>query len=338
MVSLAVTNFAQLVVARMAAAVGEAGCKPPTYSLVGDYFPKPGERTRAMSIYWMAGPLAGLVGYVAGGWLNATYGWRMTFVLMGIPGIVLAVLVKLTLVDPRRNNESLRNAPRSLPPFKSVLATLWGQRSCRHLTIALILLYTMFFGINPWSLVFMMREHGMGSAELGAWWGVLSGIAGITGTLAGGYAASRWLAGHESLQMRFIAVTVGGTVVFYLAFLSATSRYVALFSLAVWFFVLNLFMAPTYALMQRLVADSMRATMMATIMLLYNLIGMGAGPQIVGSLSDGLRSFAGSDSLRYAMLIMVLMMFWSAYHFWKVGQTVKRDLDGVTHRAASALA
>jgi MFS family permease len=79
MLCLFVTNFVHLVFARIAAAIGESGCMPPTYSLVGDYFPAPAERTRAMATYWLASPVALLISLVAGGWLNERYGWRVTF-------------------------------------------------------------------------------------------------------------------------------------------------------------------------------------------------------------------------------------------------------------------
>ena len=94
MTFLFVTNFAQLLIARIAAAVGESGCVPPTYSLVGDYFPEPGERARALATYNAASPLSVMIGCIAGGWLNERYGWRLSFLIFGIPGLLMAVLVK----------------------------------------------------------------------------------------------------------------------------------------------------------------------------------------------------------------------------------------------------
>src|SRR6266853_1651165 len=100
MLSLFVANFFQLVLARVAAAVGESGAMPPTYSLVGDYFPEPAERTRAMAIYWLAGPLAMLISFIAGGRLNELYGWRVAFFVMGVPGLIVAALVAMTISEP----------------------------------------------------------------------------------------------------------------------------------------------------------------------------------------------------------------------------------------------
>jgi len=325
MACLFVTSYIQLVFARIAAAVGEAGCKPPTYSLIGDYFPEPAARTRAMAMWMTAGPLAGLIGFISGGWLSEAYSWRVAFFVVGIPGLVLAILVKLTIVEPRSRTGG-HGQERPVPPMSEVLHTLWRRPSCRHLCIALVLLYTLGLGLGPWYAAFLMRSHGMGTAELGLWLGLIFSLGGIAGVLAGGYVASRWFAGDEGGQMRLSAGTVASLVPCYVAFLTLPGKYQALIALVPLFVVFNVFLGPTYALMQRLVPDEMRATMMAVVMLLANLIGMGIGPQVVGILSDWLTPTLGNDSLRYAMLIMSFIALWSAFHFWRVAHTVRQDL------------
>src|ERR1700687_1573811 len=332
MACLFVTNYIQLVFARIAAAVGESGCKPPTYSLLGDYFPEPAERTRAMAIYIAGNSMSGLVSFIVGGWLNELYGWRITFFLMGIPGLILAVLIKLTIVEPRKHASSSDVKEGPSLSMRTVLSTLWRQRSCRHLCIALILLYTMGQGLGPWYAAFMMRSHGMGTRELGVWLGLIFGLGGITGILLGGYVASRWFTDNERGQMRMSAVTVALHVPLFVAFLTLPQRYQALMAMVPLIIVFGFFLGPTYVLMQRLVVDEMRATMLAVVMLLANLIGMGIGPQAVGILSDVLMPVAGSESLRYAMLIMSFVGLWAAFHFWRVGRTVKEDLSAVAHR------
>jgi MFS family permease len=336
MVCLVVTNYVQLLFARMAAAVGEAGCKPPTYSLVGDYFPDPSERTFAMAVYWMGGSLSALVSYVVGGWLNELYGWRITFFLMGIPGLLLAAVVKWTILEPRRQVQNKDAYERALPPMRTVMKVLWHQRSSRHLSIALILLYTLALGLVPWYAAFMIRSHGMGTGELGLWLGLIFSLGGAAGVLSGGYVCSRWLTNNEQGQMRLSAVAVTALVPCFVAFLMLPDKRDALLALIPLAFVFSFFMGPTYALMQRLVPDEMRATMMSVVMLLANLIGMGIGPQVIGILSDVLRPSLGNDSLRYAMLSMSLLALWSGYHFWQVGVTVKGDLSVVTDRGLLA--
>jgi MFS family permease len=321
-----VGNFVQLVLARIAAAVGEAGCMPPTYSLVGDYYPQPAERTRALTIYALAGPLASLVSFVAGGQLNERFGWRATFFAMGIPALLVAVLIKMTVVEPRLNASRGAQAKRDGPRFIDVMRALWQLRASRHLIFALILVFTLGLGLAPWYAAFLMRSHGMDSAELGAWLGLIFCVGGGAGILWGGYVAARWFANDERNQMRLSAVTMATLVPCFALFLLAPRTGTALTALAVLVVISSCFLGPTFALMQRLVSDEMRATTLAVVMLLANLIGMGIGPQIVGALSDELRDTLGADSLRYAMLLMSLTALWAGWHFWQVGRTVGEDL------------
>jgi MFS family permease len=326
MASVFVANFVHLIFARVAAAVGESGCKPPTYSLVGDYFPSPAERTRAMSVYWLAGPLATIISFVCGGQLNELYGWRTTFLLMGIPGLVLAVLVKLTLVETRGNIGNGAVSRAQVPPFRAVLRILWQQRTSRHLCLGLITLYLMGSGLSPWYAAFMIRSHGLGTGEVGLWLGLTTGVGGIVGVLCGGYVAARWFSNNERNQMRMSALAVASFMPFFLAFVLVPNKNLALLALIPQIAVFNFFMGPTYAVMQRLVPDSMRATVLAVVLLLVNLIGMGIGPQIVGILSDLFNPTFGQESLRYAMSLMSVVALWSAWHFWRAGQTASDDL------------
>lgn len=329
MVCLFVANYVQLVFARIAAAVGEAGCKPPTYSLVGDYFPQPAERTRAMAIYLTGSYLSTVLAFIGGGWLNERYGWRMTFFLMGILGLVLAIVVQLTIREPRtaiaRAVDQQPNTIRA-QSSKEVFLILWRQKSLRHLTIGLILLYTMSLGLQPWQAAFMIRTHGMGTAELGLWMGIIFSLAGITGVLLGGYLASRWFSTNEALQMRLSGIVIASSLVPFLLFLLAPDKHWAIAALTPKVLIFSLFLGPTYALMQRLASDDMRATMMAMVMLLANLIGFGVGPQLVGILSDVFAPTFGKYGLRYAMLAMSFISLWAGYHFWQVGRTVNADL------------
>ncbi|MGH8425052.1 MAG: spinster family MFS transporter, partial [Pseudomonas fluorescens] len=327
--TLLVTNFVQLLCARIAAAVGEAGCKPPTYSLVGDYFPEPAERSRAMAVYFAGGPLSALVSFMAGGWLSESLGWRMTFLLMGVPGLLLAVLVKLTIVEPRVRPDRVAVAQEAAPSVRTVLATVWRQRSSRHLCMAIILLYMITMGLSPWYAAFLMRSHGMGTGEVGTWLGIVAGFGGIAGALLGGFVAARWFGENERGQMQLSAVTVSALLPCFVAFLILPQKHNALIALVPLFVAFNASFGPTYALLQRLVPDSMRATSLSLVMLLANLIGMGVGPLIVGVLSDLFSPALGVDGLRYAMLCLSFVALWSGYHFWQVSRTVKQDLTFV---------
>jgi MFS family permease len=323
---LYVTNFVQIVAARIAAAIGEAGCMPPTYSLVGHYFPRPAERTRAISVYMLGQPLASLGSFLLGGWLSAHYGWRTIFFLMGLPALLVATLAKLTIREPRSaaGTGSSRGAP--IPPLREVITLIWRQRSLRHLTVGIILLYTMWLGQAPWYAAFLMRSHGMETAELGTWLGLVFGIGGIVGIATGGHVCAKWLTDNEPRQMFLSALTLALLVPCLLAFLLLPNKLGALISMVPLALAGNFLFGPIFALMQRLVAEQIRATLLALVMLLANLIGMGVGPQAVGILSDALMPVVGSDSLRYAMLTTSLLALWAAHHLWRVGLTVRNDL------------
>jgi MFS family permease len=324
---LFVATYTQLLLARAAAAVGEAGCRPPTYSLVGDYFRGPAERSRAMAIYMLGGPLSALLSFMLGGWLDERYGWRLTLFMIGIPGLILALITKLTVVEPRTCVCKENPAEQRLPQMREVLKLIWARRSLRHLSIALILLYTLSYGLDPWYAAFMMRSHAMGTAEVGFWLGLVLSLAGIAGLLLGGYVATHWLADNERGQLRWSACAVGSSLVFFAIFLMVPLKYEAILALIPTQLMCIVFIGPVLAVMQRLVPDTMRATALAVSMLIANLVGMGVGPQIVGTVSDRLMPLLGSDSLRYAMLILCIAYLWPAYHLWRAAQTVQRELE-----------
>lgn len=299
---------------------------PPSYSLVGDYFPAAAERTRAMTVYMLAGPLSALTSFALGGWLNQIYDWRTTFFLMGIPALLIAGIVKLTIKEPRGNISYTGDAKRNTPSTPDVLRILWRRRSSRHLIAGFVLLSAIGLGLAPWYAAFLMRSHGIGTAELGIWLGLIFGFGGAIGISLGGYITSRWLAQDERAQMRLTALSVALLMPCFALFLLLPQKQHALAALLLLVMMMSFYAAPTFALMQRLVADEMRATTLAIIMLLANVVGMGIGPQIVGIISDLLQPAVGADSLRYAMLGTSFAAFWAAYHFWQAGRTIRADL------------
>jgi MFS family permease len=320
-----VTSFLQLVVARIAAAIGEAGCMPPTYSLLGDYFPGAAERTRAMSVYWLASPLALLLSMVIGGWVNERHGWRLTFLCMGLPALIIAPLMKMTVAEPRAR---IGNVPGRARPAKLtvVLNTLWTLPAARHVSLGIVWFFTLTLGLAPWYAAFLTRSHDMETAYIGNWLGVIFGVAGIVGLLLGGYIGGRWFDGNERTQMRVTGVIVAALLPCFCAFLLIPSSNGTLCALAVLMLALNVSAGPTFALLQRLISEEMRATTLSVVMLVANLIGMGLGSQVVGLLSDRLKPVYGNDSLRYAMLTISSVALVSAYHFWQASRTVEQEL------------
>lgn len=330
MAYVAIGNFAQLAIGRAAAAIGEAGGKPPSYSLIGDYFPKPAERTRAMAVYLSASSITALVSFSLGGWLAEQVGWRMTFLIMGVPGLLLAILVKLTVIEPRARpaKPAVQDQPGISAPrarLGDVIKLIVRQPSLCRLSIAIILMFVMSQGLGPWYAAYLMRAHEIGSAELGLWLALIFGLGAIAGLSAGAFLAGRWFT-DERVQLRITALTLVLVLPLVALFVFAPGKELALFALAAMTITLSSFLPPVYALLQRLAPDDMRATILSVVMLFANLIGMGLGPLAVGGISDWLQPSFGLDGLRYGLVVLANAALLSGLFFWRASQTVHIDL------------
>ena len=337
-----VGNFWQLLLVRVGIAVGEAGCIPPAQSLISDYFDRK-ERPQAQGVYSMSGPLAILIGFLAGGWLLEEYGWRSTFIIIGIPGLFLAVLVKFTLREPRLGGISGANnvTNNEMPdikqmPLRQVLTTLWQGRAFRHLVVANCIFVFFNQGLGAWTAAFFMRSHGMEAGVLGVWLGLSVGLGGLLFAFFGGMLATRYAPGRERLQMKSVAIINVLCSLFYVLCYWSDNKYLALIFLVIDVGVLKpLTFAPVFSVIQSLVVKRMRAVAFAFIVLLANLVGLGLGPVVVGMLSDFLAVGLGAQSLRYALLLLSPGYLWCAYHYWKVSETVEDDIRLTEEKADS---
>ena len=321
-----VGNFTQLLLVRVGVAVGEAGCVPAGQSLIADYFDRD-ERPRAMSIYWLCGPLAVIIGYLGGGWLVEYLGWRITFIVIGVPGILLALLVKFTLREPRLKQKN--RVIQASPSFKTVLATLWKQRTFRSIVMAFSVSYFFSMGLVQWLPTFFMRTYEMGIGEVGTWFALVWGGCGLFGTFLGGILTTRYAACKEALQMQACALLFGlGGLSYVMAFLSS-DKYHAMAYMAAAGIIMPMCNGATFSAIQSLVNDHMRSVALAVIFLLANLIGFGLGPLAVGLLSDLLTPTFGQESLRYALVAFSPGFIWVGFYYWKAAITIEADIQTV---------
>jgi predicted MFS family arabinose efflux permease len=318
-------SFFQLLLSRIAVAVGEAGCIPTAHSLIADTFTR-AERPRAVARYMLGSPLSILIGYFLAGWLNQVYGWRTTFVILGLPGIALALLARFTLIEPRRQADSAVAASAG-PALKEVCKTLWTNRTFRHLLFFFSVVYFFHYGIQQWQPAFFIRSYGLQTRELGAWLAAIFGLGGLTGTYLGGELAARFAVQNEKLQLRamtFVYSSFG--IVSAFVYLSS-NRYVAFGLMALASVGGATVAGPLFATVQTLVPERMRAVAVAVIYLFANLIGMGLGPFVAGVLSDAFRPWAGDESLRYALLALCPGYLWAGWHLWCASGTIASDLS-----------
>ncbi|MEL7399445.1 MAG: MFS transporter, partial [Pseudomonadota bacterium] len=186
----AVQNFWQLFLARAGVGVGEAGCSPPSHSMISDIFPA-SERSTALSIYSLGIYGGVLVGYVLGGYLAASYGWRLAFVAVGLPGVLLAVIVRMVVKEPPRGMAEAKTVSDDSPAFMEALRFLWSRASFKHIALGCALHAFVSYGLGSFVPVFLVRVHQMPIADIGLWLGVVSGVGGLLGAFGGGYLADR---------------------------------------------------------------------------------------------------------------------------------------------------
>jgi predicted MFS family arabinose efflux permease len=327
-------NFLTLLLARIGVGVGEAGASPPSHSLISDYFPIE-TRATALSIYALGIPLGTMIGSFVGGWGADTVGWRYTFFLVGVPGIIFAFIVWFTLREPPRGMSDIKlDAPSAPPintapppPVSTVLKLLWSKTSFRHLAFAAGLHAFVSYGAGTWNAPFFIRIHEMSLTDIGSILALIAGI-GAIGTFFGGYISDKlsdrtddkrwyfWVPGIATLVMvpfQLVAYLYGGVWA-----VVASLMMVAVLG--------NAYLGPSFAMTQALVSLRMRAVASAILLFVLNLIGMGLGPYFVGVLSDILTPDFGIYSIRYAMCAAVLVNVWAACHYFIGARTMRGDL------------
>ncbi len=319
-------NFWHLLLARIGVGVGEAGCSPPAHSMLADYYPAH-RRATALGIYSLGIPVGILFGFVAGGWINEFFGWRMAFLVVGVPGLLLAVVVRFTVREPERGMSEGHYAAGDQPGIVETFGYLWQKRSFRHLAFGGALTAFVGYGVITWVPAFLIRSHGMGTDEVGTYLGLILGIPGGVGIALGGFLADRFGARDTRWFLWIVSVAILAGVPFAIGVYLAPDPYLALLLLVLPVALGNFYQATTFAQTQGLVTLRMRAVAAAVLLFILNIIGLGLGPQVTGVLSDLLRPRLGDESLRWSLLICSLVNIWAAWHYYVAGKYLKADLD-----------
>jgi MFS family permease len=277
-------NFWQLLLARIGVGVGEAGCTPPAHSLIADYVP-PERRASAIAFYGLGIPIGGLLGGVIGGVLADTVGWRAAFFVVGIPGVALALLVWMTLKEPRRSRPAPLTAAGARPFWSSVREIL-GARSFLWLCAAASVAAWVGYGLAAWVPQFFIRNFGLTNTEVGVWQGLSGGLSAALGTWLGGRLSDRY--GKIDARHMLTAPAIGmavGSIGVALALLLDNWVWV-LVAIFIPGLLNSMWYGPVFACVQGVVAPHNRALAAAVILFVLNLIGLGFGPTLVGWASD----------------------------------------------------
>ncbi len=353
-------SFVQLLLCRIGVGAGDAGINPPVASLLGDHYP-PEKRTFAMTIVWLGAPIGAFLGAAVGGWVAQHETWRVWFMGLSVPALLLAVLAWFTLREPPRGVFDTVVHAGPPPSIGVTLRFIFGKRSMVHLLIGVAIAATAMNGLGQfWGRYYVAVFH-IGTSEAGKFIGAVA-VAGMgSGFLLGGFGVG-W-AGARNRRWFALGPAIGLALSTPLFLLGVAQPNLGS---AVWVFLVGhvtmfVYYTPSLALVQNMVGASMRASASFLISLMIGLVGVGLGPTLTGMLSDGLarRAFgaadfglacpggtarAGSDAaatlacraasstgIREAIGVVSVLFLWAAVHYWLASRTLERDLDTHFH-------
>lgn len=327
-------NFVQLLAARIGVGIGEAGSSPPSLSIIADLYP-PEKRAGAMSIFSLGNVLGAAGGSILGGELATLYGWRVAIMVVGLPGVVLAVLLKLFAVEPRRGLSDVQRvaegqATGSIPTMSKGFRALFADRAAFHLVMGVTITSLIGYGHASFGPSFLVRSLGFSLTDISRFVALPGAVMGTLSALLGGWLANRLAAryGLYAQSWMVLALKCVGlplSFVFYLA----SDQTTALLAYFVSMLLTNSYLGPTFALIQGLAPLRMRAMWAAVTLLVINLVGLGLGPALIGLASDLLKPAYGQESLRHAMLAFAAITPWALFHYWRAGVILKRRETGV---------
>lgn len=317
-------NVYQLIACRSLVAVGEASGNAPSNAVIADLYPH-AKRSRAIAI-WSGGSYLGLfVGLTAGGWIHAHYGWRAALLITASPGVVVGLLLLLTVRDPARGSTEPTSRTHHAKSLAETAKILFSQRSYVMLVIAMMLATFTAYSLQAWVPSFLSRVHHLDKAAVGFYAGFFKGLMGLFGILAGG------LLTHQIIKRRPHLIGIVPVVSALLlpfammVFLHSRDVSVSLAALALAGFLIPAYTAPGFTMLHSVVPPSARAFATTVLLAVASLVGLGCGPLVVGFLSDLFTPWAGSDSLRYALIFPGLLPFLTAFFFYLSARSLAED-------------
>ena len=319
-------SFTHLALARIGVGVGEAALSPPAHSLLADYFPV-SRRSTALGVYAMGIHIGVLIGLVAGGWLEELWGWRAAFMVVGLPGLALALIVRFTVREPVRGAQEAAPISGPPPPIAEVVRFLAARRSFVHLSLGIGLTAFAGYAFAFWAPQFLRRVHEMSSGELGTKIGIGLGTGGAIGSVLAGMLADRLGRRDVRWWLWIPAIACAGPLPFTLAFLLVRDPDLALLISFPGVVIAAMYQGPVFSTVQTLAPVQMRAVASGVLMFVTNIIGLALGPQSIGWLNDYVFASHGDEAVRYSLLVVLLVMgVWSALHFMLAARALPADL------------
>lgn len=322
-------GFWSLALARIGVGVGEAGSSPPSHSMIADLYPA-NERNGALAVYALGVYLGTMIAFAVGAFVVSEYGWRAAFLLVGLPGLAIALLVRFTLIEPPRgHSDGIVEQKAEAIDWSQLYARIgagfahiWSDRASFHTIVGVTLISFVGYGGAVWGYSFFIRSFKMELFETGVYLALVVGIFGAGGAIIGGRLADKLGEKDARWSLWVVAwakiVAAPLIVVFFLA-----SKDIALWVYVPVTLLGAFYLGPSFALIQSRAPLSMRTTVSSIMLFILNIVGLGLGPQMVGIVSDLLEPSYGIESLRYALLITSFISLWGAYHYYLAGRAMK---------------
>ena len=324
----AARSFVMLALFRVGVGIGEAGCSPPSHSLISDYFPAE-KRGRALGVYAMATQAGAAFGWLLGGWLFYWMGWRWAFVAAGVPGLLLALLVRASVKEPKRGGTEKGPVAPEQMPFPEAIRHLFRQRSYVWLQAGGALHAVAGYGLAVWVAPFLIRVHGLEIQVIGSWLGGIALLAGMPGMLLGGFLSDRLSIRDARWYLWIPTLSALVSTPFTVAFLFVGNPELGLVFYAFHSLLGMGFSAPTFAMTQAVVKVRARSLAVAVHLLLVNLLGLGIGPVVIGGLNDLFYDDLGDGAIRYTMLIAALTNIVACGFYLIAARTVRQEIAAV---------
>lgn len=293
--SVTIGAFWILLASRVGVGIGEAGCTPPANSLIADYYP-PKKRSTALGYYAMGVTLGTLLANLIGGPVTDAFGWRWAFIVLGAPGIIVAVIFRMTVKEPPRGySDPPSVVKRERASFGEALRELMSKTSFWTMTVAATIAAFGGYGIANFQSLFLNRSFGLTTGQAALWVNVPVSLSAAIGTFFVGWLAEKLTAKHPTAIAWLPAIGMLACVPFYLVAFTSNSLQVVLVCLVAGAFVKYGYLAAQYTIGQGVVSMRVRATSTAILLFVVNLIGYGLGPLFIGALSDFLFTLHVAD-------------------------------------------
>jgi sugar phosphate permease len=284
--SITIGAFWVLLICRVGVGIGEAGCTPPANSLIADYY-APRDRSQALGVYSMGVTLGTMFANLIGGWVTDMFDWRTAFFVVGLPGLLIAVIFKFTVKEPPRGyTDPVGHGTQERVELREAIRELTTKPAFWYMTAGATVAAFCGYGISSFQSIFLVRAHEITTGEAAMWINAPVSLSAAIGTFATGWLATKLYKKYPGAIAWLPAIGLAVSIPFYIFAFTTQSLLLAAICLIIAGFIKYGYITAQYAIGQGVVSMRVRAMATAVLLFVVNLIGYGFGPLFIGAISD----------------------------------------------------